>query len=146
MNNFESHLRIVGLISPYLKLNLAYVGLFSLQWAHYSPDHVLHNNLRRAMNRFERAASTFTLQRFLSRPRRKEARHLNPQESDRLYRVARAVSQADEVLGSIEKARVWLKTPNRALGREIPLDLLDTEIGASQLEEVLLRLNYGIFS
>ncbi|MEY4806679.1 MAG: hypothetical protein RLZZ206_1068, partial [Cyanobacteriota bacterium] len=69
MNNFESHLSIVGLISAYLKLNLAYVGLFSLQWAHYSPDHVLHNNLRRAMNRFERAASTFTLQRFLSRPR-----------------------------------------------------------------------------
>jgi putative toxin-antitoxin system antitoxin component (TIGR02293 family) len=78
--------------------------------------------------------------------RRKEARHLNPQESDRLYRVARAVSQAVEVLGSIEKARVWLKTPNRALGREIPLDLLDTEIGARQIEEVLLRLNYGIFS
>ena len=78
--------------------------------------------------------------------RRKEARHLNPQESDRLYRVARAVSQAVEVLGSIEKARVWLKTPNRALGSEIPLDLLDTEIGARQVEEVLLRLNYGIFS
>jgi uncharacterized protein (DUF2384 family) len=32
------------------------------------------------------------------------------------------------------------------LGREIPLDLLDTEIGVRQLEEVLLRLNYGIFS
>ena len=78
--------------------------------------------------------------------RRKEARHLNPQESDRLYRVARAVSQAVEVLGSIDKARVWLKTPNRALGCEMPLDLLDTEIGARQVEEVLLRLNYGIFS
>jgi putative toxin-antitoxin system antitoxin component (TIGR02293 family) len=78
--------------------------------------------------------------------RRKEARHLNHQESDRLYRVARSASQAVDVLGSIEKARVWLKTPNRALGREIPLDLLDTEIGARQVEEVLLRLNYGIFS
>jgi putative toxin-antitoxin system antitoxin component (TIGR02293 family) len=78
--------------------------------------------------------------------RRKEARHLNPQESDRLYRVARAASQAVEVLGSIDKARVWLKTPNRALGCEMPLDLLDTEIGARQVEEVLLRLNYGIFS
>lgn len=78
--------------------------------------------------------------------RRKEARHLNPQESDRLYRVARAVSQAIEVLGSIDKARVWLKTPNRALGCEIPFNLLDTEIGARQVEDVLLRLNYGIFS
>lgn len=78
--------------------------------------------------------------------RRKEARRLNPQESDRLYRVAWVASQAVEVLGSIEKARVWLKTPNRALGCERPLDLLDTEIGARQVEDVLLRLNYGIFS
>ena len=78
--------------------------------------------------------------------RRKEARHLNPQESDRLYRVASTLSQAVEVLGSIDKARLWLKTPNRALGCEMPLDLLDTEIGTRQVEEVLLRLNYGIFS
>jgi putative toxin-antitoxin system antitoxin component (TIGR02293 family) len=78
--------------------------------------------------------------------RRKAARHLTPQESDRLYRLARAISQAVEVLGTIDKARVWLKTPNRALGGEAPLDLLDTDIGARQVEEVLLRLNYGIFS
>ena len=45
MNNFESHLRFVGLISAYLKLNFAYMGYFSFQWVHYSPDHVLHNNL-----------------------------------------------------------------------------------------------------
>lgn len=78
--------------------------------------------------------------------RRKEARQLNPQESDRVYRVARAASQAVEVLGSLEKARLWLKTPNRALNYDQPLDLLDTEIGVRQVEEVLLRLNYGIFS
>jgi len=78
--------------------------------------------------------------------RRKETRHLNPQESDRLYRVANTLSQAFEVLGSIDKARLWLKTPNRALGCEMPLDLLDTDIGTRQVEEVLLRLNYGIFS
>jgi putative toxin-antitoxin system antitoxin component (TIGR02293 family) len=78
--------------------------------------------------------------------RRKEAQHFNPQESDRLYRVASTLSQAVEVLGSIDKARLWLKTPNRALGCEMPLELLDTDIGTRQVEEVLLRLNYGIFS
>jgi putative toxin-antitoxin system antitoxin component (TIGR02293 family) len=78
--------------------------------------------------------------------RRKEARRLNPQESDRLYRAARAVSQAADVLGSLEKARSWLKAPNRALGCEIPLDLLDSEIGTRQVEEVLLRINVGIYS
>lgn len=78
--------------------------------------------------------------------RRKAARHLTPQESDRLYRLAHAISQAVDTLGSIDKARVWLKTPNRALGGDVPLDLLDTDIGARQVEEILLRLDYGIFS
>ena len=66
--------------------------------------------------------------------------------SDRLYRVASTLFQAVEVLGSIDKARVWFKSPNRALGGKMPLDLLDTDIGTRQVEEVLLRLNYGIFS
>jgi putative toxin-antitoxin system antitoxin component (TIGR02293 family) len=51
-----------------------------------------------------------------------------------------------EVLGTIDKARAWLKTPNRALGNEVPLSLMDTDTGSRQVEEVLLRLNYGIFS
>lgn len=57
-----------------------------------------------------------------------------------------AVSMATEVLGNADKARRWLKSPNRALGGEVPFDLLDTEIGAHQVEEVLVRLNHGLFS
>jgi putative toxin-antitoxin system antitoxin component (TIGR02293 family) len=78
--------------------------------------------------------------------RRKAVRQLAPQESDRLFRLARSFAQVVEVLGSLEKARVWLRTPNRALGGEIPLELLDTEIGSRQVEEVLFRLEHGIFS
>ncbi|MEY4909469.1 MAG: hypothetical protein RL260_3187, partial [Pseudomonadota bacterium] len=29
---------------------------------------------------------------------------------------------------------------------EVPFDLLDTDIGAHQIEDVLVRLNHGIFS
>lgn len=78
--------------------------------------------------------------------RRKQAQQLTPQESDRLYRIARLLAQAVEVLGSLEQARIWFKSPNRALGGELPLDLLDTEIGARQVDEVLIRLNFGLFS
>ena len=78
--------------------------------------------------------------------RRKTEHRFTPQESDRLYRLARAVSMATEVLGSLDKARRWLKSPNRALGGEVPFDLLDTDIGAHQVAEVLVRLDHGIFS
>jgi uncharacterized protein (DUF2384 family) len=46
----------------------------------------------------------------------------------------------------VAKARLWLLAPNRALGGEVPLHMLDTDIGARQVEEVLLRLSYGVFS
>jgi putative toxin-antitoxin system antitoxin component (TIGR02293 family) len=78
--------------------------------------------------------------------RRKESKHLTPSESDRLYRVARSLALAQSVLGDVDKASVWIKRPNRALGDEIPLSLLDTEIGARQVEDALLRVAYGIFS
>jgi putative toxin-antitoxin system antitoxin component (TIGR02293 family) len=78
--------------------------------------------------------------------RRRKTLQLSPQESDRLYRLARTFSMAAEVLGSTIKARQWLLSPNRALAGEVPLQWLDTDIGARQVEEVLLRLSYGVFS
>jgi putative toxin-antitoxin system antitoxin component (TIGR02293 family) len=67
-------------------------------------------------------------------------------ESDRIYRVARIMSLSIEVLGSKEKAKEWLSRPNRALGGESPLNLLDTDVGAKQVEEVLGRIAHGVFS
>jgi len=78
--------------------------------------------------------------------RRKTAKQFTPEESDRIYRLARIVQLAIDVLGSDEKARNWLKAPNRALGGEVPFEILDTDIGARQVEAVLLRVAYGIFS
>ena len=78
--------------------------------------------------------------------RRKQARRLSPGESDRLVRLARIATQAANVLGSDEKAGRWLHRPNRALGGTVPLVLLDTDIGAREVEGVLGRIEHGEFS
>ena len=78
--------------------------------------------------------------------RRQAEKILHPDESDRLYRVARLVALAETVLGDAAKAREWLTTANRALAGENPLSLLDTEIGVRRVEEILERINYGILS
>ena len=78
--------------------------------------------------------------------RRKKGEFLSPIESDRLYRVAYITLQASDVLGSMEKARTWLHQENHALGGESPVSQLDTEIGERQVEDLLNRINYGIFS
>lgn len=78
--------------------------------------------------------------------RRKQGRHLSPLESDRLYRLARVTQLAAEALGGVDKARAWLGRANRSLGGPTPLSLLDTEIGARQVEEALTRINHGMYA
>ena len=77
--------------------------------------------------------------------RRREGR-LHPDESDRLLRLARIAALAEETLGSQEKARHWLHEPNRALGNEAPLRFLDSDLGAREVENILLRLSHGVVS
>jgi putative toxin-antitoxin system antitoxin component (TIGR02293 family) len=78
--------------------------------------------------------------------RRKHQRLLSPVESDRLYRLAYITNVTAATLGGMEPARLWLNRPNRALGGVPPLSLLDTDIGCRQVEDVISRLNYGVFS
>ena len=76
--------------------------------------------------------------------RRREARKLGADESDRLVRLARIAAHAATVFGSEEKAAAWLHRPNRALHGEIPIDLLDTDVGVRQIEDVLGRIGHGV--
>ena len=78
--------------------------------------------------------------------RRRQEQRLRPAESDRLFRVTRIAVQAEQVLGSTDKASRWLHTENRALGGQTPLALLDTDLGSRQVEEVLGRIEHGVFS
>jgi putative toxin-antitoxin system antitoxin component (TIGR02293 family) len=75
--------------------------------------------------------------------RRRRQGRLARYESDRLYRLARIVALAKHYLGDETAATRWLKRPNRALGGQVPLDLIDTEPGARAVENVLGRVAYG---
>lgn len=78
--------------------------------------------------------------------RRKQAARFHADESDRLVRLARLAAIAEDVLGTREKAGRWLQKPNRALGGAVPLEVLDTELGARRVEEILGRIAHGVMS
>ncbi len=73
------------------------------------------------------------------------ARRFERGESDRLVRVARLYALAEDVLGSREAAEAWMRTANRTLDGARPLDLLETEIAAREVEDALGRIRYGVF-
>lgn len=68
---------------------------------------------------------------------------LSPAASDRLSRIDRIYTLALEVFGDREKAANWLKRPSRALGKELPLKLLDTDAGTQQVERELRQIQHG---
>ena len=79
---------------------------------------------------------------------RRLAQHtrLTAAESDRAVRLAQVFANAAETLGDGDKAAAWLKTPNRALRGGRPLDQLDTDPGVREVEDVLGRIAYGVYS
>jgi putative toxin-antitoxin system antitoxin component (TIGR02293 family) len=92
------------------------------------------------------------LSRKLGIPQRTLTRRLSQRslltsaESDRTVRMARVCAIAVEMIGDREKAIDWLRTPNRALGGERPLDQLDTDMGTRTVEDILGRIAYGVYS
>jgi putative toxin-antitoxin system antitoxin component (TIGR02293 family) len=66
--------------------------------------------------------------------------------SDRLYRVARIVALAIDVLEDEQAALRWLKRPQIGLGRREPLSLLTTDAGRDQVEKLLLRIEHGVYA
>ena len=77
--------------------------------------------------------------------RRKQEGRLQPDESDRLYRIVRLLGRAEEVLGE-PSAKEWLTQPKRFLGGKTPLESADTEIGAYEIDQALGRLEHGVFA
>ncbi|HWL52477.1 MAG TPA: antitoxin Xre/MbcA/ParS toxin-binding domain-containing protein [Chthoniobacteraceae bacterium] len=78
--------------------------------------------------------------------RRKQTGRLDPNESDRLIRYARLTGKAVEVLEGFENARRWLAAPQIALGGAVPLEFARTEVGAREVEDLLNRMEYGVYS
>jgi putative toxin-antitoxin system antitoxin component (TIGR02293 family) len=69
---------------------------------------------------------------------------LGPSASDRLARVARILDLAMHVFGELDKASTWLTSKSRALENEIPLHMLDTDIGTERVQSELRQIEFGM--
>ncbi len=77
---------------------------------------------------------------------RKKRGKFSYEESERLYRLQRLIEKAVVVLGSFEAARAWMKNNAYGLGDIPPLEFARTEIGAREVENLLGRIEHGVFS
>ena len=73
-----------------------------------------------------------------------ESERLGAVASDRLARVRRILDLATHVLGESDKAARWLTSESRALGGEVPLHMLDTDIGTQRVQQELRQIEFGM--
>jgi putative toxin-antitoxin system antitoxin component (TIGR02293 family) len=77
---------------------------------------------------------------------RKHKGKFNFHESERIMRYIKIFQRASDVLGGEDNARRWFSAPQHALGNEKPIEFTKTEIGAREVEDLLGRIEHGVYS
>ncbi|PZX04008.1 type II RES/Xre toxin-antitoxin system antitoxin [Celeribacter halophilus] len=70
---------------------------------------------------------------------------LSVEQSNRIWRFAKILGRAIEVLGSKEEAELWMGQPAFGLENRKPIDLLASAPGAEAVQDYLTRIEYGIY-
>ena len=65
-------------------------------------------------------------------------------ESERTERLARVIALAEMLWDDEAEAKRFLATPHPELGRKKPIEAALTELGARQVEDVVMRALYGL--
>lgn len=73
------------------------------------------------------------------------AKPLSQEQSGRTWKFAEILARATAVLGSQDEAEQWLERPALGLDGRRPIDLLATPAGVELVEDLLRRLEYGVY-
>ncbi|MBV8963449.1 MAG: DUF2384 domain-containing protein [Hyphomicrobiales bacterium] len=91
----------------------------------------------------EQEIGTFVIPHRTRRHRLAKNQRLTVEESDRMVRLLRVQTLAEESFEDKSKANRWLRRSLTELGGETPLDVAATEAGARVIEAVLGKIAWG---
>ena len=77
------------------------------------------------------------------RDQRKRAVRLTRDNSEKLVRIARVQRPARNIFTTDKAVSEWLASPAPALDGNLPIDLIDTDTGAREVESVLHGIAHG---
>jgi putative toxin-antitoxin system antitoxin component (TIGR02293 family) len=78
--------------------------------------------------------------------RKKSSDKLDKRTSSHIIEIAKLVEHVFAVFETEEKVKRWLNTPNRALNNMKPIDLLYLPTGINMINDVLGRIEEGVYS
>jgi putative toxin-antitoxin system antitoxin component (TIGR02293 family) len=66
--------------------------------------------------------------------------------AEKAVELARLYTRGEEVFGSMDKFKIWIKTPSLIFKGEAPVTILDTSAGFDMVFKELGRIEHGIFA
>lgn len=66
--------------------------------------------------------------------------------AEKAVELARLYTRGQEVFGSVDKFKIWIKTPSHIFKGEAPVTILDTSAGFDMIFKELGRIEHGIFA
>lgn len=70
---------------------------------------------------------------------------LNDLVADRLARFQRLTDLAIAAFEDEAEAKHWLSSPKEAFERRTPLEMMATDAGSRQVEDLLLQIEFGVY-
>jgi putative toxin-antitoxin system antitoxin component (TIGR02293 family) len=108
------------------------------------PTRVINRLIDRGLSRTEVFDIIIPLRTWKHRKSRREP--LSKEESERVVRAARILARAQAVLGDLESALEWLRTPKTRFENRPPMAMLSTETGGRLVEQMLIQIDEGMFA
>lgn len=78
--------------------------------------------------------------------RKKTTDKMDALTSSLTIEIASVIADGISTFGGLQKFRVWLQKPNRALNGHTPFSLMNTPTGIKMVQNVLGRINEGIYT
>jgi len=76
----------------------------------------------------------------------KDEELLSPVVSDHILQIAALYQHGKDVFDDMESFKVWLHSPLIALGEKKPLDFMNNGTGISLINDLIGRIEYGVYS
>ena len=70
---------------------------------------------------------------------------LNKEITSHLLQIIELYQKGYKLFGKV-KFNLWLRTQNKVLGNIRPLEMMDTSIGIEMIEDVIGRIEHGVYS
>src|SRR3569833_904574 len=135
-NLFGSNAKQVSAMTDFDMLQLTCSGL---------PKHLLLSLAKRISLTIQEFAdimhiSERTLQRY------DDEAIIKTEYAEKAVELARLYTRGEEVFGSLDKFKTWMKTPLHVFKGETPVSLLDSSVGFDMVFKELGRIEHGIFA